>query len=93
MSLTRPAQKRTKYYQGAPLLAIEVVSESNTAAYIEKKIQAYLAHGGIEVWVVYPETRSVWLFRIGSAIRYDAILKTDLLPSFSLDLRSLFQSI
>src|SRR4051812_16391370 len=31
VSLTHAAQKRTKYSQGAPLLAIEVVSESNTA--------------------------------------------------------------
>ncbi len=50
------------------------------------------AHGAREVWVVYPETKSVWVYREGSATRYETTLTTDLLPTFSLDLRTLFES-
>jgi Uma2 family endonuclease len=48
-----------KYYEGAPLIAIEVISESNTAGKIDRKIEKYLANGGQEVWVFYRETRRV----------------------------------
>ena len=88
VSLTHPAQPVRDYYQGAPLLAVEVVSESNTAAAIESKIREYLTHGGREVWVVYPKTKSVRVYREGTATLCEATLKSDLLPGFSLDLRS-----
>jgi Uma2 family endonuclease len=48
-----------KYYEGAPPIAIEVMSESNTPGKIDRKIEKYLANGGQEVWVVYRETRRV----------------------------------
>jgi Uma2 family endonuclease len=48
-----------KYYEGAPLIAIEVMSESNTAGKIDRKIEKYLANGAQEVWVFYRETRRV----------------------------------
>ena len=92
VSLTHPAQKRTKYYQGAPLLAIEVVSESKTAESIQAKIQEYLTRGGREVWVIYRKTKIVWVYRQGGATPYDATLQTGLLPGFSLDLASLFEA-
>jgi Uma2 family endonuclease len=59
VSLTHPDQPGDDYYEGAPLIAIEVISESNTAAKIDRKIEKYLANGGREVWVVYGETRRV----------------------------------
>ena len=45
--------------ESAPLIAIEVISDSNTAAKIDRKIEKYLTNGGQEVWVVYGETRHV----------------------------------
>ena len=93
VSLTHPQQPVQGYLQGAPLLAIEVVSESNTAASIGKKIKEYLTHGAREVWVVYPETNSVWVFREGHGTEFEATLQTGLLPGFSLDLRLLFGSV
>ncbi len=45
------------YFEGAPALAIEVASESNTAAQLDMKMEQYFAHGAEEVWVAYPETR------------------------------------
>jgi Uma2 family endonuclease len=47
------------YYQGAPALAVEVVSDANTAAEMDLKIEEYFAHGGEEVWLIYPKTRKL----------------------------------
>jgi Uma2 family endonuclease len=47
------------YAARSPMIAIEIVSPSNTAAYINRKVIRYLQDGAAEVWVVYPETRSM----------------------------------
>jgi Uma2 family endonuclease len=47
------------YFEGAPALAIEVVSEFNTAAQLDFKMVLYLAHGAEEVWIVYAKTRRI----------------------------------
>jgi Uma2 family endonuclease len=74
---------------GAPALAIEVVSPSNTAEEMNRKMKYYLANGGIEVWVVYPETRSVWLFRPGRAEEFSGSLRSALIPGLEIDLERL----
>jgi Uma2 family endonuclease len=62
-SFIRTAQSaRTKadgYFEGSPALAIEVASDSNTAAQLDLKMELYFAHGAEEVWVVFPQTRRV----------------------------------
>jgi Uma2 family endonuclease len=47
------------FLPGAPDLAIEVVSPSNTAADVQEKVAEYLASGAALVWVIYPKTRTV----------------------------------
>ncbi len=47
-----------EHYKGAPDIAIEVVSWES-ASDLQRKIHAYLHHGGQEVWVLYPETREL----------------------------------
>ena len=54
----RVAPGSTGVFQGAPELAIEVVS-SESVARLERKIQLYLAHGGKSVWAIYPQERMV----------------------------------
>ncbi len=49
-------------------LAIEVVSPTNTAYEVEEKVALYLKHGFGEVWVVYPNTRSMRMHRKGQAV-------------------------
>lgn len=44
---------------GAPALAVEVISPSNSAQDMAKKTQQYLAAGSKIVWIVYP--RCGWL--------------------------------
>jgi Uma2 family endonuclease len=41
---------------GAPVLAIEVVSPSNTAEEMNRKVRHYLGNGAIEVWLVYQDS-------------------------------------
>jgi Uma2 family endonuclease len=47
------------------LLTVEVVSPSNTAADMDLKVTQYLAAGTRELWLVYPDTRRVYVYRNG----------------------------
>ena len=62
VSITHPNQESGDYYVGAPAVAIEVISEGNTADAVEGKVAEYLAHGAIEVWVVYPKRGHLWVY-------------------------------
>lgn len=44
---------------GGPDLAVDVVSENDTAKDLQKKIRQYLAAGTHAIWVAYPETREM----------------------------------
>ena len=60
------------YFQGAPMLAVEIVSRGNTAEEIERKVALYLEHGAAEVWIVYPKTGGMMVFRKDSTERVPA---------------------
>lgn len=90
VSITHPNQQSGDYYEGAPLLAVEVVSPSNTATYVAAKVHEYLAHGSREVWVLYPELRLAWVHRKEGAVSIEGTLTSDLLPGLSIDLAALF---
>ncbi len=51
------------FVETAPDLAVEVVSPSDDAASINAKVEEYFAAGTRLVWVVYPATRSVAVYR------------------------------
>jgi Uma2 family endonuclease len=48
-----------KPFPGVPDLAVEVMSPDDKAEVIEVKVQTYLSKGTEEVWVVFPEARTV----------------------------------
>ena len=83
-------QPRGDYFESAPALAVEVISESNTAAQMARKVKIYLTNGGAEVWLVYPNTRSVWVYREGHAEEFESVLRSSLLPGLEIDLSQLF---
>src|ERR1035438_6658096 len=83
-------QPRGVYFESAPALAVEVISESNTAAQMDRKMKVYLTNGGVEVWLVYPNTRRVWVFREGHAEEFQSVLHTSLLPGLEIELQQLF---
>lgn len=90
VSISHRDQVSNDYFEGAPALAVEVISESNTAEQTDRKVKTYLAHGGIEVWVVYPKTECVWVFRQGQAEEFRGVLHSSLVANLSLDLAALF---
>src|SRR5258708_10627733 len=53
-----PAKATNHPLEGAPDLAFEVVS-SESASFMERKINLYLATGSRAVWVAYPEERTL----------------------------------
>jgi Uma2 family endonuclease len=97
VSFIRTAQIQTTdpngYCEGAPTLAIEVASDSNTAAQLDLKIEQYFAHGSDEVWVVYPKTRKVLVHVADGGIRTIAgsELRSDLFPGSTVQVDALFE--
>ncbi|HEV2201831.1 MAG TPA: Uma2 family endonuclease [Bryobacteraceae bacterium] len=47
------------YFTGAPELAVEIVSPSETAVKLQRKVELLLGGGALAVWVIYPETQTV----------------------------------
>ena len=58
-----------KYIPVAPDLAVEVVSPNDAAENIRKKVIQFLDAGTLIVWVVYPEARTVDIYRPGQHIQ------------------------
>ena len=78
----------------APDLAVEVISPSNTAREMERKLQDFLAAGVRLVWYVHPEPREVHVYTGESheVLTIDQELSGgDVLPGFALPLRQLFE--
>ncbi len=77
--------RNQKYTNGAPDLAIEVVSPSDKASDLNAKVDAYLKSGSKTVLVVFPESRSV-MFHSDDSVRNlkgDQMIEDSLLPGFS----------
>ena len=72
---------------GAPAIAVEVISPSNRAEDIVKKIGQYIEAGSRSVWVIYPGLRLAEM-HTGTVVRRirepEALKDEDLLPGFSL---------
>ncbi len=51
------------YFPGAPDLAVEVVSPSDAAAEVHRKVGEYFKAGSQQVWVVYPDEQEVAVYR------------------------------
>src|SRR5450432_1618041 len=67
VSVTWPDQPvEDDWFQRAPMIAIEVVSPANRPDHIDKKTAVYLEEGAAEVWVIYPATQSMTVFRKAS---------------------------
>jgi len=80
---------------GAPDLAVEVLSPNDTVSAVRRKIRQYFAAGAQCVWIVYPETREVEVWREASKPQIvlqetDVLEAPDLLPGFALRIGSLF---
>jgi len=95
VSFLRGSQLRSTrlggYFEGSPALAIEVASESNTAAQFDLKMELYFAHGAEEVWVVFPQTRHVRAhFPDGRSETLATELRSALFPGWSAPVSAIF---
>ncbi len=90
VSVTHAAQAHVKYLMDAPAIAAEVVSESNTARTMEKKVALYFRFGAREVWRVYRDPLHIVVHLADSSRSiYEGSLTTPLLPGFELPLAAL----
>ena len=78
----------------APLLAVEIRSDSNTWPELREKARRYLAHGTQLVWLVDSDERSVEIHRAAEPVQTlgegDAIEGGALLPGFRVSVRDIF---
>ena len=82
-------------FAGAPDLAVEVLSPSNTPAAMHAKVADYLAAGTRRVWVVDPEARTVtvyssllWPHKLGEEAVLDG---DDVVPGFQVRVGEIFE--
>lgn len=75
--------------EGAPALAVEVLSKGNPAEDTAKKVRQYLRAGCRSVWLVYPGLKRVEIHSSAVVTAFEApeVLRDEaLLPGFSLPL-------
>jgi Uma2 family endonuclease len=85
------------FIQGAPDLAVEVLSPSDTAERLHEKLVHYFEHGARLAWVINPVERNALVYRSPEAERLlrvtDALDGEDVLPGFRLPLAELFAEL
>lgn len=81
-------------FEGAPDLAVEVVSPGQAAPLVLGRVAEYLTYGSEEVWVVYPSRREVWIYRADTdtptAYREEDKLTSPLFPGWSMSVADVF---
>ncbi|MEG3893216.1 Uma2 family endonuclease [Microcoleus sp. AT8-B1] len=86
------------FLEGAPDLAVEILSPSNTVAEIHDKLVEYFENGARLVWVIHPQEQYVLVYR--SSQEPDRLLKSvnsldgeEIVPGFTLPIAELFQKL
>jgi len=81
--------------EGAPELAIEVASPSDTSAMLGRKVDHFLAAGSKTVWVFYPESQQVHIHKVGrktAKLGWDQQLEEpEILPGFRFQISQIFE--
>lgn len=89
-----PRGQRAGFTQSPPVLAVEVLSPGNGASQIAEKVDLYLRHGVLLVWVVDPRRATVVAHTPDGLSRRlavgDVLDGGEVLPGFSLPLAELF---
>jgi Uma2 family endonuclease len=82
------------FFQGAPDLAVEVISPSDRASEVISKAQDWLQSGCTVVWVIDPETKTVTAYSNGPQTLFlsarDTLTCEALLPGFRLPIAQVF---
>jgi Uma2 family endonuclease len=88
--------KEGGYVVGAPDLAVEIQSPSQSPADLEKKVRQYLEAGGHTVWVIHLRRREARIYRRSGEIeKIDAagfLEAPEILPGVRIALRDIFET-
>ncbi|HEX4276624.1 MAG TPA: Uma2 family endonuclease [Bryobacteraceae bacterium] len=78
-----------------PDIAVEVISPSETATTINRKVDAYLKWGVQEVWLIEPEIRTLFVHTLAGAQRLSegAMLTSEFVPGWRLQISELFENL
>jgi Uma2 family endonuclease len=83
------------FVEGAPDLAVEIISPSNTVREMLDKVVAYMDAGARQVWLVEPNRKIVTIYAADGTARLlregDTIDGADVLPGFSLPVAEAFR--
>ena len=89
--------RRTSAWDVVPDLAVEFVSATNLADEIDAKLGDYFAAGVRQVWVIYPETRRMFVYESLQAARgyaeHEKVDAAPVLSGFTFRLADLFDAI
>ena len=93
VALGRLNPREQRCLEGTPDLAIEVISPGDLEIDLRSKVHAYLAHGSMSVWSVYPEARSVMVYRPDSIrdLKAHQSPQDPLLPGFPVPVAQFFE--
>jgi Uma2 family endonuclease len=87
--------QNVRAFEGAPDLAVEILSPSDAPAEVRIKVAEYLAAGTRLVWVVDPESKTVTVYSSLFAPRVvgegDLLDGEDVVPGFSVLVREIFE--
>lgn len=91
VSIAHSDQPGDGYYEGAPLLLFEVVSEFDRAQHLEAKVAEYLGNGAEEVWVLYPDWPCAWVYHSSETKRREtSSIRSRLLPGIEIPFEEIF---
>jgi Uma2 family endonuclease len=89
-----PGDFPEKFWPGAPDLAVEVISPSDTLYEVEEKIEEYLAAGVKLIWIVNPKKRTVTIYQPDiepqTLSEADTLDGREVVPGFQYSLARLF---
>ena len=89
-----PETDITRFLDAVPDLAVEIVSPSNRPSEIREKAEMWTSFGARLVWVVWPETMAVDVYRpeepVATLTEGDTLTGQDVLPEFSCPVREIF---
>ena len=86
-----------KFIEGAPNLAVEVVSPNDSASDIQDKVLEFLQAGTSLVWVIYPRSRTIAVYSPEADARIldsdDTLDGGDALLGFSVPVSDVFKKL
>ena len=84
----------TRFLDIVPDIVVEIVSPDNRPAEIREKAEMWVSFGAGLVWLVWPETMAVDVYRPGEPVvtlgAEDTLTGGDVLPEFSCPVREIF---